>query len=243
MRMFQLDPRLQLCAEMVREGSALADVGTDHAYLPIWLLLHQKISRAIAIDVREGPLQTAKENVVRYQVEKQVRLSLSNGLCGISAKDADDIVIAGMGGELIAQILSEAPWTKDPEKRLILQPMTTAPELRKWLGEQGYAIEQEKCAVADGKPYSVMQVTYDPQQAWQLMKEELYPYIGTLAGNMPEEKEYISKVIHQLSNRLKGYVHTNDQSKTQQAERILWLLREKIGLQQTETMKEGCGEP
>ena len=110
-------------------------------------------------------------------------------------------MIAGMGGELIAQILSEAPWTKDPEKRLILQPMTTAPELRKWLGEQGYAIEQEKCAVADGKPYSVMQVTYDPQQAGQLMKEELYPYIGRLTGSMPEEKEYISKVIHQLSNR------------------------------------------
>lgn len=232
MRMFQLDDRLRLCAEMVREGSLLADIGTDHAYLPIWLVAAGKCPGAVAVDVREGPLERARENVVRYHMEEQIRLSLSSGLSALGPEDADDIVIAGMGGELIAEILGAAPWGRDSEKRLILQPMTTAPELRCWLRENGFGILQEKCAVSDGKAYTVLQVAYSPDMAREAAKDPLYPYAGALTGNTPEEQAYLSRTARQLESRKKGLLHQGNSQEAAKLERILALLYEKIGEKQ-----------
>ena len=115
-KLFQLDRRLQTCASMVRENHVLADIGTDHAYLPIWLVKKEVIKKAIASDINMGPLQKAAFNIRRYNVGKQVDARLSDGLELIFPNEADDIVIAGMGGELIADIIEKAPWLKDAEK-------------------------------------------------------------------------------------------------------------------------------
>ena len=130
--MFRLDPRLELCASFVREGCRLADIGTDHAYLPVWLLKKEKISYAIAADIHLGPLRRAEKNIRKYHVEEKVSIRLSDGLETVFPIEVDDIVIAGMGGETIAKIIAEAPWLKDEKKHLILQPMTSAEDLRRY---------------------------------------------------------------------------------------------------------------
>ena len=100
-----------------------------------------------------GPLQKAAFNIRRYNVGKQVDARLSDGLELIFPNEADDIVIAGMGGELIADIIEKAPWLKDVQKHLILQPMTSAPELRTYLTEHGFAVKQEQASSARRRPY------------------------------------------------------------------------------------------
>ena len=99
--LFQLGPRLALCAGFVREGTVLCDVGTDHAYLPIWLLKTGKISRALACDIRPGPLETARKDGAKYEAGEGLSFRLSDGLRQVSPEEAEDVVIAGMGGELI----------------------------------------------------------------------------------------------------------------------------------------------
>lgn len=200
-RLFQLDQRLQLCASMVREGCKMADVGTDHAYLPIWLVKQAKVEKAIASDVNLGPLQKAAMHVKRYLVQGQVDTRLSDGLELIFPHEVDDVVIAGMGGELIAGILAKAPWLKSNEKRLILQPMSSAEELRCFLAKEGYAVREEKAVIADGRVYSVMRAEYLPQQ---VPKHPLYPYIGLLDGSTEESRAYIQRERNHLNKKAEG---------------------------------------
>lgn len=199
--LFQLDSRLQLCASMVRENVKLADIGTDHAYLPIWLARQERISKAIAADIHLGPLQKAASNVRRYRVEEIVSTRLSDGLDEIFPNEADDIVIAGMGGELIANILGKAPWLKNQDKHLILQPMTSAEELRRFLQQEGYAVQTEQAAVDGSHAYTVMLAVYNPQN---VPKNELYPYIGLLLGDTEESKEYIRRQVNSIEKRANG---------------------------------------
>ena len=163
--LFQLGKRLGLCAAMVRPGCRLADIGTDHGYLPVWLAKTGAILSAVAADVREGPLQSARQNIERYGVQDQVTARLSDGLDLVSAQEADDIVIAGMGGELIARLVDRAAWLRDPQKHLILQPMSSAEDLRAFLLEKGFGVFREEAVQEDNHLYSVMLVWYDPEQA------------------------------------------------------------------------------
>ncbi len=159
-----LDARLACAASFVRAGAVLADVGTDHAYLPIALLSENAISYAYAADIAKGPLATAKAHLDDCAGEipslpDRIRLVLTDGLAGLEALEppVTDISICGMGGELIARILGDAPFVRDPAIRLILQPMTMQPHLRRWLGENGFAVERERlCRTANGKLYSVL---------------------------------------------------------------------------------------
>lgn len=147
-----LTPRLQAIADQVPKGARLADVGTDHAYLPVWLLLNGVVERAIAADLRPGPLERARQTARRYGVEEQVDFRLCDGLSGIQPEETEVAVIAGMGGDTIAGILEQAPWAK--EKTLLLQPMTAHSELRRWLSEQGYAIRREHISREGERLYS-----------------------------------------------------------------------------------------
>lgn len=105
----QLTPRLQAVADLVPKGARLADVGTDHAHLPVWLLLEGRISGAIASDIRPGPLERAKGTVEAYRVEERVSLRLCPGLEGITAHEVDTVTICGMGGDMMTDILGAAP--------------------------------------------------------------------------------------------------------------------------------------
>ena len=143
----ELTPRLRALADLVCQGARLADVGTDHAYLPVWLLLRGKIDQAIAADLREGPLSRARETARQYGVEDRISFRLCDGLSAVGEDEADTIAIAGMGGDTIAAILGAAPWTRS--KALLLQPMTALPSLRQWLQNNTYRIVEERIAPAE----------------------------------------------------------------------------------------------
>ena len=158
MRTVRLSPRLRMAADMVPEGARLADVGTDHAYLPAALILEGRIPFAIAADLRQGPLARARETVQSCGLGENVAFRLCDGLRGIHPDEADAAVIAGMGGETIADILAAAPWTRERDLPLVLQPMSSMPELRGWLGENGYRIVEERLAREGDTLYTAFSV-------------------------------------------------------------------------------------
>lgn len=144
MKQLELTPRLALLASWVSEGARLADIGTDHAYLPVWLMLAGRLRAAIASDLRAGPLDRARATGKTWGVADRIDFRLGSGLDTVAPEEADTVVIAGMGGETIAAILAAVPWTREQKTRLILQPMSSMDDLRRWLEENGYAIEREE---------------------------------------------------------------------------------------------------
>lgn len=176
-RLFSLDSRLSLCSEFVREGKSVADVGTDHAYLPVSLVLDGKVPRALASDINPDPLEKGRQTIRKYNLEDKITTRLSAGLEKISPEECDDIVIAGMGGETIITILDAAPWVKNPEKRLILQPMSKVHLLVDYLNRQGFEIDKQKTTTASGKVYTVMGAVFSGKTP---KEDVLYPFVGEL---------------------------------------------------------------
>ncbi len=138
-----LSPRLRAAAGMVPPGARIADVGTDHAYLPMALVQAGICPAALASDVRRGPLDRAIEHIAQAGLSDRIVTRLCDGLAGVEAFAPDTVLICGMGGELIAAILERSDYVRNPGVRLILQPMTMAYKLRRWLGSQGFVIEDE----------------------------------------------------------------------------------------------------
>ncbi len=187
-RLFSLDSRLALCSRFVREGKVVADIGTDHAYLPVSLVLSGKVPRAIASDINPDPLEKGRYTIRKYGLEDKIAARLSPGLEKISSEEAEDIVIAGMGGETIIAILDAAPWVKDPEKRLILQPMTKPHLLIDYLSNEGFEIQrQETCTAAD-KLYTVIAAAFTGNAP---KKDILYPFWGELSP----EKNHLDRAF------------------------------------------------
>lgn len=158
-----LDSRLSLAASFVRRGGVVADIGTDHAYLPIFLLLNGIVTDAVAADINKGPLDRARINAERYSLSDRITFCLSDGLKDIPLieKKVTDIVICGMGGELIASIIEASGFVKDPSVRLILQPMSHVDKLRSFLSKSGFKIVDGGMAKAQGKIYQCLVCSYD----------------------------------------------------------------------------------
>ena len=159
MNLPKLSPRLRRAADFVRQGAYIADVGTDHAYLPIVLLFEGRICGGIASDINEGPIARARENIRACGMTDRLAAKRCDGLSELEGDHPEDILILGMGGELIARILSDAPWTKQPSVRLILQPMTHPELLRQFLLHEGYSIVDE-VLVKDEKIYQIICAEY-----------------------------------------------------------------------------------
>ena len=154
-----LTPRLRAIAARVPQGSNLADIGTDHGHLPLYLLKTGHLQRAIASDLRVGPLNHARQNAAAYGLSDRISFRLAHGLDGVSPDECDVISIAGMGGETMIEILRAAPWTADGNHLLLLQPMTMLPQLRQWLWENGYRIDEETVCQEGHRYYLVWSVT------------------------------------------------------------------------------------
>ncbi len=228
--LFSLDGRLSVCASLVRQGARMADVGTDHAYLPVWLAKNGRIASAVASDIREKPLRSGAENIERYGVGDIVTTRLSDGLDEISPDEADDIVIAGMGGELISDVISRAPWLKSSGKRLILQPMTKPETLRAFLCANGYTIESETPCAHGGKFYTVLLVSYtgeitEPTPA--------FLYAGRLENDGELAKGYMNVVLTKLLKKRRGRSH--DGGDTQRLDEAIAFIREKFGVSGEQT--------
>jgi len=159
----QLSQRLSSVASMVTAGNCLADVGTDHGYVPIYLYERNVISHAIAMDVNKGPLERATLHIAESGMKDAIETRLSDGLAALKPGEADSVVIAGMGGPLIIRILSAYPEVTASLKELILQPQSEIPEVRRWLYEQGYEIIEEHMVFEDGKYYPMFKAVKNPQ--------------------------------------------------------------------------------
>ena len=200
--MISLDSRLSLCASFVRKKCRLADIGTDHAYLPVYLCQNGVISSAIAADINPDPLKSGRKTIADAGLSDMIQTRLSDGLSEISPDEADDIVIAGMGGELIAKIIGDCEYSRDSEKRFILQPMTKSELLIGWLCENGFEIIDQDCCAASNKCYTVLLVQYSGEKR---AYSEVYPYICELK---PKENEthlrFIKAHIERLLKKANG---------------------------------------
>lgn len=195
----ELSPRLRMIAQAVPKGARFADIGTDHAYLPVWLLQHGVIDEAIAADLRPGPLDRAKDTANKFGLSDKLDFRLCDGLTGVGAGEVDCIVIAGMGGETIIHILSKAPWTKAEGNMLILQPMSSQEDLRRWLIQNGYQIIREQIAQEEKTFYTIMVVIPGADREMTVAEE--------LAGRQsrdPLRGAYLAYLIAKVQRALDG---------------------------------------
>ncbi len=207
------DKRLLCVASMVRKGALLADIGTDHAYLPTYLMKQDAISLAIAADIGEGPAASARRTVQEAGFADVIDVRVCDGLSAIAPDEVSDIVIAGMGGETIIHILEEAPWVKSTIYRLILQPMTKTVELREWLFRNGFVIDEERVVVDGGHIYNVLSVRFDNAAP---ITDPLRPYIGALKAD-EESRPYILAQCGYLRQKISGLCKTGH---TEEADRL-----------------------
>ncbi|MGN0298721.1 MAG: tRNA (adenine(22)-N(1))-methyltransferase [Lachnospiraceae bacterium] len=148
-----ISKRLQMVTSLVTEGNVVADVGTDHGFVPLWLVLHKKVPRAIAMDVKPGPLQRAQEHIREYGLEAYIETRISDGLECLAPNEADSIIIAGMGGPLMIRILQDGQTVLETVKELILSPHTEVAEVRRYLQQAGWAVMEEHMVFDEGKYY------------------------------------------------------------------------------------------
>lgn len=215
-KLFTLTERLALCASFVDNGAKFIDIGTDHGYLPIWLLKSGIINEAIAADIGKGPLSSAKENAEKYDCK--LTCILSDGFKNIDGGSFDTAAIAGMGGELISKIISEAPFIIDENKTFILQPMTASYELRAYLYSHGFNIIKEEAIKDMGKVYSVIKA-----KKINIKEEisEILLYMGKILPNSKDSRDYALKVIKGIENKMIGMRHSGDNENIEKSEKII----------------------
>ena len=155
--LIKLSPRLDAIAKLVPDTGGVADVGTDHGYIPVYLAQHGHAGELFATDINKDPLEHAKRTAAENGLDGQIGFFLCNGLEALDGAGIETVIIAGMGGETIADVLSAAPWTKEGSHLMILQPMTKAPFLRTWLFDNGYRVLSEQLA-RDGTDYEILTI-------------------------------------------------------------------------------------
>ena len=197
----QLSQRLSSVASMVTAGNCLADVGTDHGYVPIYLYERNIIPRAIAMDVNKGPLERAALHIAESGMKEAIETRLSDGLTALKPGEADSVVIAGMGGPLIIRILSAHPEVTESLKELILQPQSEISEVRIWLYEQGYEIAEEHMVFEDGKYYPMFKAVKNPEAEKLTDLEYKYGKISVL-GEPEVLRAYLVREIANKQNIL-----------------------------------------
>lgn len=203
----QLSKRLTAVAGLIRTGRRLADVGTDHGYIPIYLVRKGICDSAIAMDIGKGPLQRAKEHINRYHLEDRITTRLSDGVNKLQPGEADCMVVAGMGGSLTIHILEEGRELIGHMKECVLQPQSEIGKVRKYLWSQGYAIEEEDMVLEDGKFYPMMRVI--PGRKQEIPEEllEVYAQYGQflLQNRHPVLIDFLKKeyaTYHRLMEQL-----------------------------------------
>lgn len=178
----QLSKRMRALASLVTEENRLADIGTDHGYLPIYLVREGKIPSALAMDVNPGPLARAKEHIEAAGLTTYIETRLSDGLQKLCVDEADTILIAGMGGMLTIRILEEGEHCLPRIKELILQPQSDIDQVRRWIEERMFCIVLEEMVEEGGKYYPMMKAVHGKDA---LYTEEEYYYGRTSLQRSP----------------------------------------------------------
>lgn len=241
-----ISKRLLCCAGLVPPCDTVADVGTDHGYLAIHLLQAERCAHAIAADLREKPLESARTNAAlfgiaevpynpaaahseRHTLPHGISFVLSDGLNELKPGSFDTLVLAGMGGDLIASILDAAPWLDGGAYTLILQPQSAANDLRRWIGDRGWSIDRERL-VRDGRfLYSVMAVR--PGQGRALSPGEQYVSPALRRENDPLYPEYLGRMRRALELTVRGITQSEDPADLDRAKYYEQALEEVRALQ------------
>ena len=204
-----ISKRLLCCASMVQPGSRVADIGTDHGYLGIYLLQTGAARHVIACDLRKDPLENARRNAKLFGVDGAMELRLSDGLEKILPDEVDTVVMAGMGGDLIQRILSQCPWRKREGLQFILQPQSAGNVLRRWLCEDGFEIQREE-PVQDGHfLYTVMDIRQG--EPAPLTPGTEYASPALLASGSPLVGNYLARVENALQETVRGLTNAEKQ--------------------------------
>ena len=220
-----LQPRLRAIADLVPAGSRLADIGTDHGYIPIDLLLDGRITAAIATDIGELPLDHARRTAKRCGLAEGIDFRLGDGLGPLAPGEADVIVIAGMGGDSIADILAASPWAREGPL-LLLQPMSKAEVLRAFLPENGYRVEAERLAADKGKLYPILTV----QGGAMAPAAAAEAWGGFLLQRDPLWGLYLEDRLLRLRRAVSGLAKARDntaEEKRQELSRVIAALEDK----------------
>ena len=221
-----LDKRLLSCAEFVRAGAVFADIGTDHGYLPLFLLREGRITRAYLSDVNRGPLSSAERNAREEGLSDKCEFILTDGAAALCDKGITDYAICGMGGELITRIIGDAPHLFTEGTRLILQPMTKQECVRRFLVENGFSVITERFSFDSGKYYVTVVAEYtgtkleisdeDAELGFKMAHNgDRVEYLGYLEGKK-------KAVLKALNGKIKGGVDTSEE------EAALRLIEERI---------------
>lgn len=196
-----LPKRLSLIASMVDRGAVVADIGTDHAHLPIYLVNNNVCPSALACDIKESPLETGRQNIELCHLEDKIQTRLSDGLSSIKSNEADTFTIAGMGGDMIIHILSSCPYIFDDKYTLILQPMTKYPTLMGWLFDNGFEIIRQEC-IHEGKHcYTVIKACFSGEKIPHEPEDE---FLGKLDLSEEENRLFLIKEIKKAEKRSIG---------------------------------------
>ena len=201
--MINLKGRLEKVASMVGHCSKPADIGTDHAYLPIYLVQSGMCPTAIATDIKKGPLLKAEKNINRYHLQNKIELRLGDGLIPVKDDECDVIIIAGMGGVLIRDIIEKSIEPAKKAKHIVMQPMYAEEALREFLYRYGFKIIEESLGKHEGKIYPVIKAAYDG-----IAREEdiFHLYIGRRLFEQrdPLLKEFLKKRIKRQERIVQG---------------------------------------
>ena len=214
----QLSHRMQSVADLVTPGECLADIGTDHGYIPIEMVRTGRTKRAIAMDVKEGPLKRAMENIHRADLKEKIEIRLSDGAKGLKPYEADRAVIAGMGGALMIRILEEGDTVFQAMEELILQPQSELGKVREYLQKHGWQIEKEDMVEEDGKYYPMMRAVKGTMPALS-PEEALYGPL-LLKEKNKVLKEFLEKEWNTYEKIKKGLKQENSDSARQRLEEI-----------------------
>lgn len=192
-----LSPRLSAAASLIKGGGIVADIGTDHGYLPIYLIQSGKIKSAIAADIGKKPLENATKSVKEYGLSDKISLRLSDGLNSFSENEVNEIVFAGMGGTLIAEKLKETPWIKNEKFHFVFQPQSRAEDLREFLYSNGFVIETELATHEGNRFY----IAFD---AFYTGEVRSFTVADCFLGKLPKTEDakiYIKKQINRLQKK------------------------------------------
>ena len=214
-----LDVRLRAAADMVPQGARLADIGSDHAYLPIALCLENKIEYALASDINEGPVKAAEANVRKNRLEGRITAIKADGLDRAREFAPDCITILGMGGELIVSILDKADWIKDEKITLVLQPMTHPEILAQYLAFQGFSVIDERIVCDGGREdriYRIISAKFDGIARNLTDSEALIGKINLDRGD-EVTRVFVKKNIRVLQTRIDGKARSNADAETEKA--------------------------
>ena len=220
-----LSARLMSALPYLKKGGAVIDVGPDHAYLPIFLVGQEISSRALACDINRGPIDSAARNITAAGLADQIGTLCTDGLHGTEDFYPDDVLIFGMGGELIIRILSEAPWVKNESIGLVLQPMTRAHLLRRWLLENGFAIVGETITHED-RYYQTIAARYCGK-CEEYTEEELLLGRLNIQNNAPNLGGFIEHEIGVWEAIRRGKAQAAN-ADTRDEDRTLQFLKERL---------------